>query len=728
MATTLTTSYQQIFSFKPSSYSTIKVYAKATQNTNDNTSSISMYATLSGSGNTGFFSSGTLKYTLDGQTQSYSLGNTTYVGKTITYSTFTKVRPHASDGTYTNKTISVSITTTGAPNGSGSGQINCKTIPRQNTIAVPDQADIGSTINIVIGKNSDNFRNTVTWTYNGSTQTVVDVNNTTLDKVTSGTYQWVVPTSIYSTIPNGKTADITFTNKTYSGTTKIGDDTTDTLTAKVPDSSKPTLTLTSKVETNSIVTTQLPASANDFTRPIINLSKPSFRFTARAYNSATLSSLTVTNGTNTRTVALSGTTQDVTYTFQNPMTNPIITFDVTDSRGLTMSTPYTFDGTSQQFTYVNPIFRTVKLSRPNITQSTVRAEISGSYTPKQLNGSTNNKIWVGFDSMEVGGQYSGTIEWYESGVSQNITLDTTNGTWSFDGNLVNKTALYDKSYYFKVYVKDSVTTTPQDFTYMLAKSVPTFSAGENDLQVNGDLYLANDSGNDVINLQSSLNMFNDTAGSTWQDMIKSKLDYCIDNIDTTRQNAETFINGGWQGRNFGCGIFSKIGTTSQLVWFSQYEVYYCKKDGNGYHYVEYYKDKDVIVCGINSNQSLTGTSDVKINMDTQRTRIGTHLTLDTTNKRITIGKDVHHVMVSGQVVCSAFTTNGLRRLNARKNGTQFARSMVYYTQNFDGTINLTPRLVEVQEGDYIEFGMWNAGNTTVYANDVDTYFVVEKVD
>ena len=394
-----------------------------------------------------------------------------------------------------------------------------------------------------------------------------------------------------------------------------------------------------------------------------------------------------------------------------------------------MSTPYTFDGTSQQFTYVNPIFRTVKLSRPNITQSTVRAEISGSYTPKQLNGSTNNKIWVGFDSMEVGGQYSGNIEWYESGVSQNITLDTTNGTWSFDGNLVNKTALYDKSYYFKVYVKDSVTTTPQDFTYMLAKSVPTFSAGENDLQVNGDLYLANDSGNDVINLQSSLNMFSDTSGSTWQDMMKNKLDYCIDNIDTTRQNAETFINGGWQGKNYGCGIFSKIGTTSQLVWFSQYEVYYCRKLGNGtYDYVEYYKDKDVIVCGINSNQSMTGTSDVKVNMDTQRIKIGSRLTLDTTNKRITIGKDVHHVMVSGQVVCSAVTSNGLRRLNARKNGTQFARSMVYYTQNFDGTINLTPRLVEVQEGDYIDFGMWNAGNTTVYANDVDTYFVVEKVD
>ena len=484
MATTLTSSYQLICSKSTSTYSTLRLYGKLnSQDTTNNTSSISLQARLYGNGGSGSFSSGSIKITATSGSSTTNLGSTSYSkGSEKTLKTWTTTVSHAADGSYTNKSVSAVLTSTSSPNGTASGTITVKTIPRQNTISAPTQADIGSTINIVIGKNSDSFRNTVTWTYNGSTQTI-------FDKVASGTYQWTVPTSIYSTIPNSQEATITLTNKTYSGSTQIGSNITATLKAKVPNSSRPTLSLNSKIETNSVVTAQLPSSANDFTKPIINLSKPRFTFTATAKDSATLTLLTVTNGNNTRTVNLSGTSQSVTYTFQNPMTNPIITFDVTDSRGLTMSTPYTFDGTSQQFVYTNPIFKTVVIKRPNVTQSTVRAEITGVYTPKQLNGSTDNKIWVGFDSREVDGSYSGNIEWYESGVSSNITLDTTNGAWSFNGNLVNKTAVYDKSYYFKVYLKDNVTG-QQEFVYMLAKSVPTMSLGENDMQVNGTLFVS----------------------------------------------------------------------------------------------------------------------------------------------------------------------------------------------------------------------------------------------
>ena len=417
MATTLTSSYQLICSKSTSTYSTLRLYGKLnSQDTTNNTSSISLQARLYGNGGSGSFSSGSIKITATSGSSTTNLGSTSYSkGSEKTLKTWTTTVSHAADGSYTNKSVSAVLTSTSSPNGTASGTITVKTIPRQNTISAPTQADIGSTINIVIGKNSDSFRNTVTWTYNGSTQTI-------FDKVASGTYQWTVPTSIYSTIPNSQEATITLTNKTYSGSTQIGSNITATLKAKVPNSSRPTLSLNSKIETNSVVTAQLPSSANDFTKPIINLSKPRFTFTATAKDSATLTLLTVTNGNNTRTVNLSGTSQSVAYTFQNPMTNPIITFDVTDSRGLTMSTPYTFNGTSQQFVYTNPIFKTVVIKRPNVTQSTVRAEITGTYTPKQLNGSTNNKIWVGFDSREVDGSYSGNIEWYESGVSSNITL------------------------------------------------------------------------------------------------------------------------------------------------------------------------------------------------------------------------------------------------------------------------------------------------------------------
>ena len=84
-----------------------------------------------------------------------------------------------------------------------------------------------------------------------------------------------------------------------------------------------------------------------------------------------------------------------------------------------------------------------------------------------------------------------------------------------------------------------------------------------------------------LNLVDRLDMFNDTSGSNWQDMMKNKLDYCINNINTTKENVETFINGGWSGINIGFGIFSKIGNKYQLIWTSSNATYYCRKLGNG---------------------------------------------------------------------------------------------------------------------------------------------------
>lgn len=81
-----------------------------------------------------------------------------------------------------------------------------------------------------------------------------------------------------------------------------------------------------------------------------------------------------------------------------------------------------------------------------------------------------------------------------------------------------------------------------------------------------------------------LDMIDDTSGSNWQDMMKNKIDYCISNIDTSKTNIETFINGGWYGVNFGFGIFSKTGNTYQLVWYSTDGIYYCRNVAGNYDY------------------------------------------------------------------------------------------------------------------------------------------------
>lgn len=101
----------------------------------------------------------------------------------------------------------------------------------------------------------------------------------------------------------------------------------------------------------------------------------------------------------------------------------------------------------------------------------------------------------------------------------------------------------------------------------------TLTSGDITL-TSGDLY------------SNAIDMYNDTSGTDWKTLLKNKLDYCVDNINTSKTNAQVFINGGWSGVMYGFGIFSKInisgiGTTYQLMWISQDGIYYCIKSSAG---------------------------------------------------------------------------------------------------------------------------------------------------
>lgn len=99
-----------------------------------------------------------------------------------------------------------------------------------------------------------------------------------------------------------------------------------------------------------------------------------------------------------------------------------------------------------------------------------------------------------------------------------------------------------------------------------------------------DIEVSQNNSDISLNLVDRLDMINDTSGSNWQDMMKNKLDYCINNINTTKTNIETFINGGWYGRNYGFGVFSKLGAAYQLVWYSTDGIYFCRNVSGTYEY------------------------------------------------------------------------------------------------------------------------------------------------
>ena len=77
--------------------------------------------------------------------------------------------------------------------------------------------------------------------------------------------------------------------------------------------------------------------------------------------------------------------------------------------------------------------------------------------------------------------------------------------------------------------------------------------------------------------------YNDTSGSSWKEMMKNKLDYCINNIDLPA-TGETFINGGWSGQEYGTGLYSKLSGAYILVWFSMKGNYLVRKFNNNYTY------------------------------------------------------------------------------------------------------------------------------------------------
>lgn len=136
MATTLTTSYQRLASIQTSTYSELRLYGKYnSQNTNNNTTSVTLQARIYGDGGSGSFSSGTVKINGD----STSLGNTSYSrGNEKTLKTYTYTVTHSSDGILNNKSVSFSISTSSSVDGSGTAYYNCPKINRYPTIISAD--------------------------------------------------------------------------------------------------------------------------------------------------------------------------------------------------------------------------------------------------------------------------------------------------------------------------------------------------------------------------------------------------------------------------------------------------------------------------------------------------------------------------------------------------------------------------------------------------------------
>lgn len=351
---------------------------------------------------------------------------------------------HDSDGTKNFSASAKAGIYTSAVNCTGSGLFTLDTIPRKSTVKATN-GNIGAATTITISRASSNFTHTLTWKCGA-------LSGTFATKTTATSLSATIPTSIYSLIPNAKTATVTVTCETFNGNTSLGTSSC-TFTATANESTcKPTVSATSLEDINA-KTIAITGNAQKMIKGVSNAQISGAAATAK--NGATLKSLVfkckdksvnVSNGTAVISSVMSGE----------------FTLTATDSRGYSNTLTYT----REIYDYSKPTI-IAQAFRPTQTGSEIQAEYSGKYSI----GVPNNIISVYYRYSENGGAYT---EW--------ISLTPTVSGNSFSGALTLNDLDYRNEYKFEFRVADLLNSVIYPVT--VVRGVPIFDWGEEDFNFN----------------------------------------------------------------------------------------------------------------------------------------------------------------------------------------------------------------------------------------------------
>lgn len=402
-------------------------------------------------------------YKTYGYNQTTTIDGTTYSAKTFdfrstntwqVFGTKTFDVSHNADGTYdVNKSGSFTTTATGTGrphSGSASVQMTLPTIPRASTITVND-ANIGSSTNIVINKASSSFTTTLSYKASGQNSWT-----TIVSKTSNQVYGWTVPTSFYALIPNSKTISCEFKAETYSDNTLIGEKTT---TATFTATGNPVINSSSAIDTNATTVALTGNNAN----MVKYSSNVQISVSASGQNSATISSITV-NGNN-----VSGGS----ITFNGATTNSF-EIKVTDSRGYQTTSIHTMTMVDYIPLSINA---TIKRNQP--TDEKVNINFSGNYYNGSF-GAESNTLVVQYRYKE-----STSYNW---GNWINVTATASGNTYSGSTQLSNMD--YTKQYDFEIKATDKVGT--KSITGIrVSKGTPVYWWDDDEFNVNGNLNVSN---------------------------------------------------------------------------------------------------------------------------------------------------------------------------------------------------------------------------------------------
>lgn len=370
----------------------------------------SLYASGTNVGN-GNFTNVKEKYvTVNGSTQSNATIQTTYSGTTPFSGTARIYHNSVGEGSF-GASAGGAFFYYGSYNSTGSGEWDLPTIPRASSVS-GGSGNIGASTTISISRASSSFTHTLEYTFGSLTGTIATGVGTS--------YNWTIPTSFYSQIPNSNSGTGTITCKTYSGSTLVGTKTC-SFTAKVTNSNPTVGTFTYK-DSNSTTT----AITGNNQRIIRNNSNLVFTLgTATAKNSASISKYEVTFNSVTKSRTSAG---DLDFGIINLSSNATATLKVTDSRGNTATRTITVIIDD----WILPS-ALISLNRKNNFYSETYLKVDGTYS------SLNSK-----NSMTIRYRYKKVSESsYSSLISLNdneqVTLDFDNEyQWNIEVHISDK--------------------------------------------------------------------------------------------------------------------------------------------------------------------------------------------------------------------------------------------------------------------------------------------------
>ena len=388
----------------------------------------------------------TTTYYIDGvkytKTHKLPLNSTTTVAdKTVTIQ-------HSSDGT---RSVSANFSTPtqiSAGTMTGSKTLTLQTIPRASQITVND-ANIGSSTNIVINKATDVFTTTL-WYKTDSDNDWIKI----VDKTSNQVYGWTVPTSFYSKIPNNKTLVCYFKADTYNDDTYIG--TSSNVSATFTATGNPIINSSSAEDVNSTTTAQ----TGDSSKMILYVSDVRITINASGQNSASISSIKVNNSS----------VSNGEITFYGATTN-VFNIEVIDSRGY--STYQTLTMTSVN--YVNlTLNATIKRNQP--TDGKVNISYNGNYYNGSF-GNNNNSLTVQYRYVEKG-QDINQAQW------QSLSPTISGNSYS-QSNYQISGFDYQKQYDFQIRAYDLIKTV-QINGLSVSKGQPVYWWDDDGFHINGN--------------------------------------------------------------------------------------------------------------------------------------------------------------------------------------------------------------------------------------------------